>query len=199
MTAYNGYGHAMNEEMLFDISELQLNPRIYLLARNSLFFYSTATGPRPPERSFDEGSFRSQQFPGPVRSLARALATDPAVELAAIGSMTSRAVKGVDLIKYRMAAGDVSETHPFARRFDAECRRAEQVLYSLSSMVSVGIHAGRDHRPSRLGRNAAAEVRLSEGPAPSLLRVLLRRRRPRRRLRPGVPDDRARWRRGPAE
>jgi glycosyltransferase involved in cell wall biosynthesis len=82
--------------------------------------------------------FVHNNFPAQFGPLARALATHPSVELAAIGSMTSRPVKGVNLIKYRMAAGNVSETHPFARRFDAECRRAEQVLYSLSSMVKSG-------------------------------------------------------------
>jgi glycosyltransferase involved in cell wall biosynthesis len=32
----------------------------------------------------------------------------------------------------------VSATHPFARRFDLECRRAEQVLYNLTSLASSG-------------------------------------------------------------
>ena len=82
--------------------------------------------------------FVHNNFPAQFGPMARALAREPGVELAAIGSMTSHAVKGVNLIKYRMAAGDVSETHPFARRFDAECRRAEQVLYSLSSLVASG-------------------------------------------------------------
>jgi glycosyltransferase involved in cell wall biosynthesis len=82
--------------------------------------------------------FVHNNFPAQFGPVARALATERGAEVAAIGSMTSRPVKGVDLIKYRMAAGDVSDTHPFARRFDAECRRAEQVLYSLSSLVKSG-------------------------------------------------------------
>jgi glycosyltransferase involved in cell wall biosynthesis len=40
------------------------------------------------------------------------------------------------LIKYSLPDADVSDTHPFARRFDLECRRAEQVLYGLSSLVA---------------------------------------------------------------
>jgi glycosyltransferase involved in cell wall biosynthesis len=44
----------------------------------------------------------------------------------------------VKLIKYALPDADVSGTHPFARRFDLECRRAEQVLYSLSTLASAG-------------------------------------------------------------
>ena len=48
--------------------------------------------------------------------------------VAAVGSATARPLKGVKLAKYSLNDGDVSATHPFARRFDLECRRAEQVL-----------------------------------------------------------------------
>jgi glycosyltransferase involved in cell wall biosynthesis len=37
---------------------------------------------------------------------------------------------------YSLTDVDVSATHPFARRFDLECRRAEQVLYALSSFAT---------------------------------------------------------------
>jgi len=40
--------------------------------------------------------------------------------------------------RYGLEAADVSATHPFARRFDLECRRAEQVLYAASHLVSAG-------------------------------------------------------------
>jgi glycosyltransferase involved in cell wall biosynthesis len=36
---------------------------------------------------------------------------------------------------------DVSQTHPFARRFDIECRRATQVLYALSELRESGFEA----------------------------------------------------------
>ena len=45
---------------------------------------------------------------------------------------------GVRLVRYSLNSVDVSATHPFARRFDVECYRAEQVLYSLTSLVSSG-------------------------------------------------------------
>ena len=33
---------------------------------------------------------------------------------------------------------DTSVSHPFARRFDLECHRAEQVIYALTSLASSG-------------------------------------------------------------
>ena len=45
---------------------------------------------------------------------------------------------GVNLIKYHMPLTDVSGTHPFARRFDAECRRAEQVLFAAAKLAASG-------------------------------------------------------------
>jgi glycosyltransferase involved in cell wall biosynthesis len=54
----------------------------------------------------------------------------------AIGSSTSQKINGVTLLKYSLSKIDVSATHPFARRFDLECHRAEQVLYALSSLAS---------------------------------------------------------------
>ena len=77
-------------------------------------------------------------FPAQFRHIARALAQDPRAWVVAIGSTTARSVNGVDLIRYSLIDGDVSATHPFARRFDLECRRAEQVLYALSSLSSSG-------------------------------------------------------------
>jgi glycosyltransferase involved in cell wall biosynthesis len=82
--------------------------------------------------------FVHNNFPAQFGPIARALSRDSSVELAAIGSMTAKPLKGVNLVKYRMPPGDVSATHPFARRFDAECRRAEQVLYGLSSLRASG-------------------------------------------------------------
>jgi glycosyltransferase involved in cell wall biosynthesis len=82
--------------------------------------------------------FVHNNFPAQFRNLAATLVRDPNVTVAAIGSHTAVRRPGVRLIKYAPAAGDVAETHPFARRFDLECRRAEQVLYSLSSLTSAG-------------------------------------------------------------
>lgn len=82
--------------------------------------------------------FVHNSFPAQFQQIARVLAEDSAVAMAAIGAPNARAMKGVRLIKYRMPESDVSGTHPFARRFDMECRRAEQVLYSLSTLKASG-------------------------------------------------------------
>src|SRR5215469_9253194 len=82
--------------------------------------------------------FVHNNFPGQYQHIARALAHDPQMRLAAIGSPTAQEIKGVKLLKYRLAKIDVSASNPFARRFDLECYRAEQVLYTLSSLASTG-------------------------------------------------------------
>jgi glycosyltransferase involved in cell wall biosynthesis len=82
--------------------------------------------------------FVHNNFPAQYRHIARALVRDPNVRLAAVGTTMSQGMNGVDLRKYSLIDADVSTTHPFARRFDLECRRAEQVLYALSSLSSSG-------------------------------------------------------------
>ena len=72
--------------------------------------------------------------------------------MAAIGASTAQEMAGVQLLKYNLNDVDVSASHPFARRFDLECHRAEQVLYKLSALAASGfvpdvilaILAGRD-------------------------------------------------------
>ena len=82
--------------------------------------------------------FVHNNFPAQYRNLAAALAKEPGFELVAIGTSTAQSMPSVELIKYGLPEADVSGTHPFARRFDLECRRAEQVLYSLSSLAASG-------------------------------------------------------------
>lgn len=82
--------------------------------------------------------FVHNNFPAQYLHVAQALAGEADVNVAAVGSPTARPVKGVSLRKYTLTDVDVSATHPFARRFDMECRRAEQVLYALSSLRSSG-------------------------------------------------------------
>lgn len=82
--------------------------------------------------------FVHNNFPAQYRNIAAALAKQPDVELVAIGASTARSMPSVRLLKYALSSADVSGTHPFARRFDLECRRAEQVLYSLSSLAASG-------------------------------------------------------------
>ena len=82
--------------------------------------------------------FVHNNFPAQYRYLTRALSRHKSVKMVAIGSSTSRSVPGVELRKYVLGASDLAGTHPFARRFDLECQRGEQVLYALSSLVASG-------------------------------------------------------------
>jgi glycosyltransferase involved in cell wall biosynthesis len=82
--------------------------------------------------------FIHNNFPAQFRNLAAALAREAGHELVAVGASTARPMPSVKLLKYALASADVSNTHPFARRFDLECRRAEQVLYSLSTLAASG-------------------------------------------------------------
>jgi glycosyltransferase involved in cell wall biosynthesis len=82
--------------------------------------------------------FVHNNFPAQFRHLAARLANEPGISVAAIGAGTAQSVADVQLVKYSLDRADVSATHPFARRFDLECRRAEQVLYALSTLRSKG-------------------------------------------------------------
>jgi glycosyltransferase involved in cell wall biosynthesis len=82
--------------------------------------------------------FVHNNFPAQFRNLAAALAKEGGHDLVAVGASTARSMPSVKLVKYALASADVSNTHPFARRFDVECRRAEQVLYSLSTLAASG-------------------------------------------------------------
>jgi glycosyltransferase involved in cell wall biosynthesis len=82
--------------------------------------------------------FVHNNFPAQFKNLAAALSRLPGVELAAIGSQTARHTDQVNLHRYRVEPAEFSKTHPFARRFDNECRRAEQVLYASTALAKSG-------------------------------------------------------------
>ena len=80
--------------------------------------------------------FVHRNFPAQYNSILRELLKNPAHKIAAIGSETARAPRGVLLRKYSTRDGPATMAHPFARRFDVESHRAEQVLYALTSLVA---------------------------------------------------------------
>jgi glycosyltransferase involved in cell wall biosynthesis len=82
--------------------------------------------------------FVHNNFPGQFRHVAAALARDPEVSVVGVGAPGSQPVPGARLRRYSLNRVDVAATHPFARRFDMECHRAEQVLYVLTSLLSSG-------------------------------------------------------------
>ena len=82
--------------------------------------------------------FVHNNFPGQFLHIARALASALQARLVAIGSSTAQKIKGIELSTYSLRDINLSATHPFARRFQIECHRAEQVLYLLSSLSRSG-------------------------------------------------------------
>lgn len=82
--------------------------------------------------------FVHNNFPGQFRHIAAHLASDPANEVRAVGADGARPVKGVVLHRYSLSPASVANTHPFARRFDLECRRAEQALYVATMLRETG-------------------------------------------------------------
>jgi len=82
--------------------------------------------------------FVHNNFPAQFDKLARFLVRQPGVHVAAIGARTSRSLNGVRHVKYALPATDSSASHPFARRFNLECHRAEQILYALTTLTSSG-------------------------------------------------------------
>jgi len=82
--------------------------------------------------------FVHNNFPAQFRNVVEALREMGGFELAAIGAESAEAVEGVAVYRYFLQPFDVSATHPFARRFDAECRRAEQVLMAASALACSG-------------------------------------------------------------
>jgi glycosyltransferase involved in cell wall biosynthesis len=82
--------------------------------------------------------FVHANFPAQFRSIAQRLARDPAHRVLAIGSRTAAEMPGVKLERYSPAGGTVTAIHPFARRFEQDARRAEQVIYAANALKLSG-------------------------------------------------------------
>jgi glycosyltransferase involved in cell wall biosynthesis len=82
--------------------------------------------------------FVHNNFPGQYGHLSQALAGLPGVRVHSISSSAKETPRLVNAMRYAKPDGDVSRTHPFARRFDSESRRAEQVTYALSTLKAEG-------------------------------------------------------------
>jgi glycosyltransferase involved in cell wall biosynthesis len=81
--------------------------------------------------------FVHNNFPAQFRHVAAALRQANIGALAAIGSETAIEVEGVDLRRYP-SPGAIAAAHSFARRFEAECRRAEEVMFAAVRLKSEG-------------------------------------------------------------
>jgi glycosyltransferase involved in cell wall biosynthesis len=83
--------------------------------------------------------FVHQNFPAQFRHIAAHLASDPRYRVFAIGSHQAQRLEGTTLSTYRVSEANVAATHPFARRFEVESRRAEQVLYAATELKRSGV------------------------------------------------------------
>ncbi len=82
--------------------------------------------------------FVHNNFPAQFKHLAVALSLYPGVRVAAIGAVGSSKLERVKVERYAVPPTEVGDTHPYARRFDLECRRAEQILYAATSLTRQG-------------------------------------------------------------
>lgn len=81
--------------------------------------------------------FVHNHFPGQFLHVAKALSK--MAKVAAIGSAVEpESLADIQLLPYEVADKDLSAAHPFARRFEAECRRVEQVLYAAMALKRSG-------------------------------------------------------------
>ncbi len=83
--------------------------------------------------------FIHSNFPGQYKLLARHLARLDGLRVFAIGSQTASDVEGVRLKRYRTSTESTREVHPFAQRFEIECRRAERVIYAANVLKLEGM------------------------------------------------------------
>ena len=82
--------------------------------------------------------FVHQNFPAQFLNAASSFAAEDGHEVVSIGSHTARALPNVRLIRYQLPGANLGSVHPFARQFDIEVRRAEQVLYIGTDLLASG-------------------------------------------------------------
>jgi glycosyltransferase involved in cell wall biosynthesis len=82
--------------------------------------------------------FVHNNFPAQFRLLSQALLDQDGFRVAAIGEYARGHDKRIRVHGYSIARPDSEAVHPFARRFDIEARRAEQVTYAVGSLKTEG-------------------------------------------------------------
>ena len=82
--------------------------------------------------------FVHNNFPGQFRNLALALAAQEGVCVRAIGTRMAPGLPEVPMQRYSFKSVDSAVVHTFARRFDLESRRAEQVIYAVTQLKLEG-------------------------------------------------------------
>ncbi|MCZ8182218.1 MAG: glycosyltransferase [Beijerinckiaceae bacterium] len=82
--------------------------------------------------------FVHNNFPAQFRNLAEQFASFPGIRVRAIGAMGAPSLPGIETVRYGMRPVPRARCHPFAQRFDLECRRAEMVLYEAIQLRQEG-------------------------------------------------------------
>jgi glycosyltransferase involved in cell wall biosynthesis len=82
--------------------------------------------------------FVHNNFPAQFKHVAACLNRAGAARMAAIGAESATEVEGVDLRRYGSPGGANVSVHTFARRFDFESRRAEQVMFAALKLKHEG-------------------------------------------------------------
>ncbi len=82
--------------------------------------------------------FVHNNFPGQYRNLALTFAAEEGVRVRAIGMRLAPGLPEVPMQRYAFHKGDPAQVHPFARRFDMESRRAEEVIYAATQLKLEG-------------------------------------------------------------
>jgi hypothetical protein len=88
------------------------------------------------QRTMQNLLFIHHSFPGQFVHLASHLAVRPDVQVAAIGAQYARELPGVRLVKYQFNEADVPPGHAFARHFNIDCQRGEQVFYACLNLMA---------------------------------------------------------------
>jgi glycosyltransferase involved in cell wall biosynthesis len=83
--------------------------------------------------------FVHTNFPGQYKLLAQRLAQSAEYRVFAIGSTTATDQDGVTLQRYGIPEHELAAVHPYARRFELECRRAENVTYAANMLKLAGM------------------------------------------------------------
>jgi glycosyltransferase involved in cell wall biosynthesis len=82
--------------------------------------------------------FVHSNFPAQFRNLAQAFSANPNIRVKAIGMGSAPGMPGIELQKYDFSSRNLDTVHAFARRFEREARRAEQVIYAANTLKLSG-------------------------------------------------------------
>lgn len=82
--------------------------------------------------------FVHNNFPAQFKNLAARFAQNAGVRVRAIGAQGAPGLSGIETLRYGFSSHEVAATHAFARRFEIESRRAEQVIYAANSLKVKG-------------------------------------------------------------